>query len=369
VEGFGSLVSSAYAQKQQPPQQTFIANLSGKNEGPPITTKATGIARFTVNPNDTISYELDVSNINAVIGARVSQNNGSLLAEVFNPYAVHNGKSGTPTGQINGVLSSGSLTSDDLSGPLAGKKISDLVNLMKQGKSFVEVRTQQYQKGEIRGPIGITIPQRSQESAASTSGAITNRTLTATTPLPSLQQQECATTEPTIQGPEYKAGPPLRQGQDFAKGLQGPRLELTEKVLSAMGCRPVQGAVLDIWQADANGSYDNKGYDLRGKITTDKDGKYVLDTIYPGRLHVGNTILRSSHIHVMVGIPGQPILTTQVYFENQPRDAAVKDPLITRTVTDAKGAKIANFDFVIEDYRGANLDIFSANNNSTVTGG
>jgi protocatechuate 3,4-dioxygenase beta subunit len=373
ISGSGAFINSAYAQKQQP-QQSFIAKLSGNNESPPINTQATGMAKFTVNSNDTVSYELDANNINAVIGARISQNNGSLLAEIFNPYAIHNGKSGIPTGQINGVLSSGSLTSADLSGPLAGKKVSDFVNLMKQGKSFVEVRTLQHQKGEIRGQIlistrpvaGITIPQASQQNAASASGAITNITSTLTTPSPLSQQQQCAaTTEPTIQGPEYKARPPLRQGQDFAKGLQGPRLELTGRVLSAMGCKPVQGAVLDIWQADVNGNYDNKGYNLRGRITTDKDGRYVLDTIYPGRLHMGNTILRPSHVHVMVGIPGQPILTTQIYFENQPRDAAVKDPLITKTVTDVKGTKIANFDFVIEDYRGANLSMFDANNNNS----
>ena len=74
------------------------------------------------------------------------------------------------------------------------------------------------------------------------------------------------------------------------------------------------------------------------------------DTIYPGRLKVENVTIRPSHIHVMVGIPGQPVLTTQVYFEGQPRDPAVKDSLITKPVTDANGTKIANFDFVIEDY-------------------
>jgi protocatechuate 3,4-dioxygenase beta subunit len=207
------------------------------------------------------------------------------------------------------------------------------------------------------------------KSFAQTTVSNTNATAPARlVPPPLATQKQCATTEPTIQGPEYKAEPPLRQGQDFAKGLQGPRLDLTGRVLSSIGCKPVQGAILDIWQADSNGYYDNKGFNLRGKITTDKDGKYVLDTIYPGQLHVGATAIRPSHIHVMVGIPGQPILTTQVYFEGYPRDAAVKDSLITKTVTDAKGTRIANFDFVVEDYRGLNLDILSGNN-STRSGG
>jgi protocatechuate 3,4-dioxygenase beta subunit len=65
----------------------------------------------------------------------------------------------------------------------------------------------------------------------------------------------------------------------------------------------------------------------------------------------GGNYTRPSHIHVMVGVPGQPIITTQVYFEGL-RDFAVKDTLITKPVTDANGTKIANFDFVVEDHRG-----------------
>jgi hypothetical protein len=85
--------------------------------------------------------------------------------------------------------------------------------------------------------------------------AQTTNTITAATRLNPPQQQQCATTEPTIQGQEYKAGPPFRQGQDFAKGLQGPRLQLTgRRVLSPMECKPVQGAILDIWQADSSPS-------------------------------------------------------------------------------------------------------------------
>ena len=120
-------------------------------------------------------------------------------------------------------------------------------------------------------------------------------------------------------------------------------------------CKPLQGAVLDLWQTNSSGDYDYKGFNLRGKIVTDKDGKYVLDTIYPATLHLEGNITRPSHIHVMVGVPGQPIITTQVYFEGQPKDFMVKDSLITKPVTDANGTKTANFDFVVEDYRGFDI--------------
>ena len=177
-----------------------------------------------------------------------------------------------------------------------------------------------------------------------------NQTSTAVESLPPLCKPF---TESTGQGPEYKAGSPIREGQDFAEGLQGQRLELSGKVLNALTCEPVQGAVLDIWHTNSSGEYDYKGFDLRGKIVTDKDGKYVLNTIYPER-YPGN-ITRPNHIHVFVGVPGQPIITTDLYLVDQPRDYDVKDSLIIRPVNDVNGTKIANFDFVVEDYRGFDI--------------
>ncbi|MDW0247918.1 MAG: hypothetical protein QOB17_10905, partial [Nitrososphaeraceae archaeon] len=160
--------------------------------------------------------------------------------------------------------------------------------------------------------------------------------------------------EPTVQDPEYTANPPVRQGQDFAQGIPGERLVLSGKVLNHMTCKPVQGAVLDIWQTNSTGEYDYIGFNLRGKIVTDKDGNYVLNTVYPESLQLGN-ITRPSHIHVIVGVPGQPLITTQVYFEDQPNDAYLKDSLIVKPVTDANGTKIAHFDFLVEDYRGFDI--------------
>jgi hypothetical protein len=147
-----SIFSSSYAQTQQQ-QKTFAAILSGKSENPPVSTPATGTAKFTVNPNDTISYSLNANNINGVIGAQIVQTNGSLIAEIFNPYQLHNGKPDIPTGKITGTLSSGIISSDDLDGPMVGKKITDLANTMKGGKLFAEVRTQDHQRGEIKGQI------------------------------------------------------------------------------------------------------------------------------------------------------------------------------------------------------------------------
>ena len=61
--------------------------------------------------------------------------------------------SGPPTGLVNGQLTKGTITSVDLVGSLAGKQMSDLVNLMKSGGAYVNVHTTTNQNGEIRGQI------------------------------------------------------------------------------------------------------------------------------------------------------------------------------------------------------------------------
>jgi hypothetical protein len=64
-----------------------------------------------------------------------------------------NGKSEIPTGEVNGQLSKGVITVSDLSGPLSGKNVTDLTDLMKNNSVYVVVRTQAHENGEIQGVI------------------------------------------------------------------------------------------------------------------------------------------------------------------------------------------------------------------------
>ena len=68
-------------------------------------------------------------------------------------------------------------------------------------------------------------------------------------------------------------------------------------------------ALIDFWQCDARGVYDNEGYRFRGHQLTDAKGRYTLFTVVPG-LYTG----RTKHIHVKVQAPGEPVLTTQLFF-------------------------------------------------------
>src|SRR6266498_845442 len=134
-------------------QINFGATLSGNDISTPVSTTATGTAKFNVDPQGNMAYEIDVKNIKGVIGAHISLQNGTDLAQVFNPYVEIAGKSEIPTGGVIGQLSKGVLTSSDLSGPLIGKNITQLTALLNNGSVYVEVRTQAHESGEIQGHV------------------------------------------------------------------------------------------------------------------------------------------------------------------------------------------------------------------------
>jgi protocatechuate 3,4-dioxygenase beta subunit len=124
--------------------------------------------------------------------------------------------------------------------------------------------------------------------------------------------------DPTItetEGPYFKPKSPERASL-IESGMAGTPL-VVRGVVMTRSCKPVAGALLDFWQADDAGSYDNVGFRLRGHQFTDAQGVYRLETIVPG-LYPG----RTRHIHVKVQAPSKPILTTQLYFPGERRNAA-----------------------------------------------
>jgi catechol 1,2-dioxygenase len=115
------------------------------------------------------------------------------------------------------------------------------------------------------------------------------------------------------------------------------------------------GALLDVWQADAGGHYDNDGHlgriepiRLRGKLVASSRGEYEIETILPGH-YLNGPQYRPAHVHVKVSAPGHRPLTTQLYFEGDPYNAI--DPFIrpelVMKLEDESGGKGARFDFVL----------------------
>lgn len=108
-------------------------------------------------------------------------------------------------------------------------------------------------------------------------------------------------------------------------------------------CQPIAGAKLDFWQADNSGAYDNVGFRLRGHQFTDSDGRFTLATIVPG-LYPG----RTRHSHVKVQAPNGRVLTTQLYFPGEPRNASdgiFSDELLMQIESGANG-QAGRFNFV-----------------------
>jgi protocatechuate 3,4-dioxygenase beta subunit len=151
--------------------------------------------------------------------------------------------------------------------------------------------------------------------------------------------------DPTPQqteGPFYTPDTPRRSNLVIA-GVSGAPLLLTGDVVDTR-CRPVRGALLDFWQADARGEYDNEGFRLRGHQFADSRGRFGLRTIVPG-LYPG----RTRHIHVKVQRPHGQVLTTQLYFPGEPRnrsDTIFADALLM-DIRRAGAARRARFRFVL----------------------
>ncbi|MCX4997309.1 dioxygenase [Streptomyces longwoodensis] len=159
---------------------------------------------------------------------------------------------------------------------------------------------------------------------------------------PSCDDGDHPTPEQT-EGPYFKPNSPQRTSL-LEPGMPGTPLTVTGYVFGR-ACLPVAGVLLDFWQADANGAYDNTGFRLRGHQFTDSRGSFALTTIVPG-LYPG----RTRHLHVKLQAPGRPVLTTQLYFPNEPRNNTdtIFDARLLMTVRDAGGGREAAFDFVLD---------------------
>jgi CHRD domain len=129
----------------------FRATLEGEQEVPPVDSDAKGVAIFRSSNDATeLEYKVIVANIEDVTAAHIHLapigENGDIVAFLFNPEA--------PTdGTTNGVLAEGNITSADLVGPLEGATLSELIDEIEAGNTYVNVHTVEHPGGEIRGQI------------------------------------------------------------------------------------------------------------------------------------------------------------------------------------------------------------------------
>ena len=131
--------------------QVYKAELKGSEEVPPVKTAAKGEATFRVFKGKMrMTYLLTVSDIENVTAAHIHRGK--------------KGKSGPPVvvffnghwkaGKFSSTLSEGIITGDDLRGSLSGKPLRALIQMIYAGEAYVNVHTEKYPEGEIRGQIG-----------------------------------------------------------------------------------------------------------------------------------------------------------------------------------------------------------------------
>jgi CHRD domain len=142
--------------------QDFVAHLSGRDEVPSNESLAQGQAIFHLSADGTqLDYKLIAANIDNVVFAHIhlapAGVNGPVVAFLFGPAAAGGGR-------FSGVLAQGTITADDLIGPLAGQPLTALVDAMLAGNTYVNAHTDDgvapagtgpgdLPAGEVRGQI------------------------------------------------------------------------------------------------------------------------------------------------------------------------------------------------------------------------
>ena len=149
----------------------------------------------------------------------------------------------------------------------------------------------------------------------------------------------CVLAPEMTEGPFYLANEKLRR--NIREGLPGTALALRLGVVDASSCKPIKGAAVDIWHADAAGAYSGEQSNgttgrtfLRGIQRTDATGIARFDSVYPG-WYQGRTV----HMHVKVHIGGNVVHTGQLFFSDSLTDSVfARKPYSARGTRDVRTA-------------------------------
>ena len=138
--------------------------------------------------------------------------------------------------------------------------------------------------------------------------------------------------------------------EGHSERAQGEVIRVTGRVLDDNG-QPVEGALVDIWQANAHGRYHHEddsstaprdpNFQGWGMVKTDAEGRYAFTTIKPGAYKAGRNWNRPPHIHYKVSRRGYHEITTQMYFAGEPLNE--KDRLLNDVDKDKRDLLVVNF--------------------------
>ena len=158
------------------------------------------------------------------------------------------------------------------------------------------------------------------------------------------------TTASQTVGPYLHIGMRWLVTDDLAsQGVAGERVSIEGSIVDG-DAAPVTDALVEIWQADANGRYahpadtQDKPLDPRfkgfGRITTDAQGRFGFATIRPGRVPGPEGRMQAPHLNVTLFMRGMlKHLITRVYFAGDPANA--EDAVLQSIPADRRETLIA----------------------------
>lgn len=136
-------------------------------------------------------------------------------------------------------------------------------------------------------------------------------------------------------GPYYLPNSPFRN-KIVPEENKGDQLMVAGKIVMNDCATPVANAVLDIWQANESGSYEDAWY--RGQIKTDSEGNYLFETVIPKGYGEG-TGYRPPHIHFKVFIDNKEVVTSQMFFPESKDTPGFDDEYIMEVESTTKNGK------------------------------
>ena len=150
--------------------------------------------------------------------------------------------------------------------------------------------------------------------------------------LPGMARAACVATQRDGLGPFFVPNAPQQSDLCVAAG-DSERLTVTGTITGMPDCKPLAGALIELWQADVKGEYSQVSRDrkddprclLRATLRSGADGRYAFRTVLPGE-YPG----RPSHIHYRVSMSGYRTLVTQLYFNPERGVDAARVAKLTR---------------------------------------
>ncbi len=174
----------------------------------------------------------------------------------------------------------------------------------------------------------------------------------------------CQPTAAQTEGPFYPVRPQRDRDWDLTlvtgktERAVGESVIIEGRILD-MSCQPIEGALVEIWQACHTGKYNHPSdpntaeldpnFQYWGRHLTDSTGTYMFKTIIPGAYPANETWTRPPHIHFKITAPGQRSFTTQMYFEGQELNDT--DLILNSLTPEQRRNVIVKFDSPMESSR------------------